>query len=253
MQVACYWRTEDNLKALHLYASLVQLMSQRLIAIGDIHGCSRALESLLAAIEPQQDDVIVTLGDYVDRGPDSKGVIDRLIELRQHCQVIALQGNHEEMMLDVVREQKPHLRWLQYGGVETLDSYGFIGDLNVIPEAHFEFFDSMLDYYETESHLFFHANYQPDLDLSEQDIFTLRWQKLTEFVPGPHRTGKKAILGHTHDRAGEIFDAGHFVCIDTYCYGGGWLTALDVNSGHLWQANIHGQVRQDGPQTPSDR
>ena len=226
-------------------------MSKRLIAIGDIHGCSLALDRLIDAIEPSASDTLITLGDYVDRGPDSKGVIDRLITLRQRCNLIALQGNHEEMMLDVVRHEKPHLRWLQYGGVETLDSYGFIGDLRVIPQSHFEFFDSMVDYHESKHHFFCHANYDPALELADQDIFTLRWQKLTENAPGPHISGKTAILGHTHDRDGEIVDAGHFVCIDTYCYGGGWLTAMDVESGEIWQADMSGQVRSQRPSKPS--
>ncbi len=218
-------------------------MPGRLIAIGDIHGCSLALNKVLTAIQPNTEDTIVTLGDYCDRGPDTKGVIDRLISLRSECHLVALQGNHEEMMLDVIRDNKPHFRWLQYGGVETLDSYGFIGSLDVIPAEHLAFFDSMVDFYETENHFFTHANYAPELPLTEQTVFTLRWQKLTEVTPGPHFSGKRAIVGHTHDHAGEIFDIGHVICIDTFCYGGGWLTALDANSGELWQANLHGELR----------
>ena len=224
-------------------------MAGRTIAIGDIHGCSVALDLLIAQIAPTADDVIVTLGDYVDRGPDSKGVVDRLIELRQTCSVIAIYGNHEEMMLGVVKEGKPHQNWLQHGGVETLDSYGFVGDMSVIPPSHFEFYDSMVNFHETDNHFFVHANYQPSLPLAELDVFTLRWQKLTEFTPGPHFSGKKAVLGHTHDRGGEIFDINHLICIDTYCYGGGWLTALDVDSKEVWQANMAGDVRRSGGQS----
>lgn len=222
-------------------------MTGRVIAIGDIHGCLAALETLLDVIAPTSEDTVITLGDYVDRGPDSKGVVDRLIQLGRECELIALQGNHEEMMLEVVRDNKPHQRWLQYGGVETLDSYGFIGDLNVISEEHFAFYDSMVDYYETEDHIFLHANYTPEFALSELDVFTLRWQKLSEFTPGPHISGKRVILGHTHDRDGEIFDIGHLICIDTYCYGGGWLTAMDVASQEVWQANMEGQIRRQRP------
>lgn len=220
-----------------------QAMPARLITIGDIHGCAAALDLLLSNIAPNPEDVIVTLGDYVDRGPDSKGVIERIIQLRQQCTVVAIQGNHEEMMLDVVKRNKPHFRWLQHGGVDTLDSYRFAGDLKVIPDSHHEFFDSMVDFYESENHIFLHANYHPDHPPEELDVYTLRWQKLSESTPGPHASGKQAVLGHTHDRGGEIFDIGHLVCIDTYCYGGGWLTALDVNSGEIWQTNMEGQSR----------
>lgn len=237
-------RRDDNLKVFYVKNYCKRhFMAGRTIAIGDIHGCSAALNLLLETIKPTPEDKIVALGDYVDRGPDSKGVIDCLIELRKTCEVVALFGNHEEMMLDVVREGKPHFNWLQHGGVETLDSYGFVGDMNVISPEHFAFFDSMVDYYETENHLFFHANYQPETPLEELNVFTLRWQKLTEHTPGPHHSGKKAVVGHTHDRGGEIFDIDHLICIDTYCYGGGWLTALDVDSGQIWQTNLEGQMR----------
>lgn len=222
-------------------------MSKRQIAIGDIHGCALALELLLEAIEPSGDDTIIALGDYVDRGPDSKGVVDRLIELRASCEVIALQGNHEEMMLDVVSGKKPHFQWLQYGGVQTLDSYGFIGDLDIIPDEHRTFFDSMVDFYESDDHLFFHANYDAEKPAGEQEVYDLRWRKLTESAPPPHFTGKRAIVGHTHDPTGEILDLGHIVCLDTYCYGGGWLTAFDTQSGKVWQASMDGRQREFDP------
>lgn len=218
-------------------------MSGRLIAIGDIHGCTEALDAILAAMSLQAGDTLVTLGDYVDRGPDSKGVIDRLIELRSQCNLVPLFGNHEEMMLDVVRDGQPPYRWLQFGGVETLDSYRFAGDLDVISKEHRDFFASLLDYYETDDHFFVHANYDPQLTLAEQPRQLLRWQKLTDSTPAPHRSGKRAVVGHTHDQGGEIFDIGHLICLDTYCYGGGWLTALDMNSGEIWQSNMAGELR----------
>lgn len=217
-------------------------MSGRLIAIGDIHGCATALDAILGAIAPTSADTLVALGDYVDRGPDSKGVIDRLIEVGEQCQLIPLLGNHEEMMLDVVRDKRPPYRWLQYGGVDTLDSYRFGGDMSVIPQSHHDFFAACRDFYESDEHFFVHANYDPNLPLEETPQFVLRWQKLTDSTPGPHVNAKRAIMGHTHDRGGEIFDIGHLACIDTYCYGGGWLTALEVRTGELWQANLEGEL-----------
>ncbi len=74
-------------------------MRPRTIAIGDIHGCSRALEALLAAIGPRPEDVIVTLGDYVNRGPDSRGVLDRLIALEGQCTLVPILGNHDQTLL----------------------------------------------------------------------------------------------------------------------------------------------------------
>lgn len=218
-------------------------MTGRTIAVGDIHGCATALKALIQSIGPTSEDTIVTLGDYVDRGPDTRTVINELIELGKQCTLVALQGNHEEMMLEVIRDKQPPFRWLQYGGVETLDSYGFAGDMSIIPASHFDFFRSMKDYFETEDHIFLHANYNPKLPLEKQTKHALRWQKLTEFTPGPHISGKRVVVGHTHDRGGEIFDVGHLICIDTFCYGGGWLTALDVHTGKLWQIDQSGRTR----------
>jgi serine/threonine protein phosphatase 1 len=148
------------------------------------------------------------------------------------------------MMLDVVKQGQEPYRWLQYGGVETLDSYMFAGDMSVIPKSHHDFFDAMVDYYENDSHIFLHANYDPAKPLEALSVAELRWMKLTDVTPDRHHSGKRAILGHTHDRGGEIFDIGHLVCIDTYCYGGGWLTALDVDSGEVWQTDMDGRLRQ---------
>jgi serine/threonine protein phosphatase 1 len=218
-------------------------MPSRVIAIGDIHGCCRALTCLLAAIDPGRDDLIVPLGDYVDRGPDSKGVIDRILELETICQVQPILGNHEEMMLAVLARQSGPSDWLRYGGVATLDSYGFDGDMSVIPESHRDFLVRCLDYYETDRHFFVHGNYLPDVPLAELDPEVLRWRSLLVWLPPAHQNGKVALLGHTPDKSGEILDLGYLKCLDTYCYGGKWLTALDVLSGQIWQANERGELR----------
>jgi len=218
-------------------------MTERLFAIGDIHGCSEALRSLIEAIDPQPQDTVVTLGDYVDRGPDSKGAIDLLIELRDRCTLVPLLGNHEEMLLDVLAGTAPY-SWLQYGGNQTLDSYGFSGDLNCIPAAHREFFDDCLDAWESDLFLFSHGNYLADRPLENQPIKILRWTNLKEMIPQPHISGKTAIVGHTANKSGEIVDLVHLKCIDTYCYGGKWLTGVELNSGQIWQFDKRGNPRR---------
>lgn len=218
-------------------------MSDRLIAIGDIHGCIAALDALLESISPDASDTIVTLGDYIDRGPDSKAVIDRLIDLKSRCRLIPLIGNHEEMMLDVIENREPPYRWLQFGGVQTLDSYGFAGDMSVIPETHLQFFSELLDYYESSDHFFVHANYEAGLQLQDQSIDYLRWLKIDDELPPPHFSGRKAVVGHTHSRDAEIVEFPHLICLDTYCYGGGWLTAMDLMAGQVWQSDIGGNLR----------
>jgi serine/threonine protein phosphatase 1 len=216
----------------------------RTIAIGDIHGCDTALRALIESIAPQQEDLIITLGDVVDRGPNTRGVIDLLLSLPDRCRYIGVMGNHEEMMLRVVCDGHAPQNWLQYGGVATLDSYHFGGDLKVIPREHLDLLQGFLSYYETESHFFVHANYDPHKSLDQQSNSMLRWRRLDEHLPGPHKSGKVAVLGHTADHTGEVFSLKHLICIDTYCHGGGWLTAMEVGTGQLWQANEEGRLRQ---------
>jgi serine/threonine protein phosphatase 1 len=218
-------------------------VADRLIAIGDIHGCRLALDRLLDSIQPESDDIIVTLGDYVDRGSDARGVVDRLIELQTQSRLVGILGNHEEMMLDVICGETQHHDWVRHGGVETLESYGFDGDLDFLPESHHEFFDSLVGYFEYGDFFFTHAAYDPDLPLSEQTSEMLRWYSLHNGIPAAHQSGKVAIVGHTAHRDGEILDVGHLICIDTYCYGGGWLTAVDLTNRTMWQANAKGQLR----------
>ena len=217
-------------------------MNSRTIAIGDIHGCHKALEALFREIAPTPDDTIVVLGDVVDRGPASRQAVDLLIEIRQKTNLVAIQGNHEQMMFEVLDGQSPQ-RWLQFGGIDTLESYGFSGDFSVFPDSHREFFQSMLDYYETDTAFFTHAAYQHDLPLEYQPVNFLRWYSLLNGFPPPHISGKVGFVGHTANKSGEIVDAGHLVCLDTYCYGGGWLTAMDVQSRDVWQAASDGAFR----------
>lgn len=215
----------------------------RLIAIGDIHGCSAALAALLDAIELGEGDRIVTLGDYVDRGPDSRGVVEALLRLESEDRLIPILGNHEEMMLGALRGTYPRQAWLQYGGIQTLESYGFVGDTSVIPDEHLAFFDRCLDYYESDEFFFTHANYVAGEPLASQPAEALRWQNLQQHFPQPHASGKRAIVGHTAQRNGEVLDADHLWCLDTHCHGGGWLTACDVASGDMWQAAADGTMR----------
>jgi len=215
----------------------------RTIAIGDIHGCSQALDALLGAIGPAADDTIVALGDYVDRGPDSRGVVERMLALAKECRLVPLMGNHEVMLLDCIERGYADPAWLTYGGKETLESYG--GGLEKIPPQHLAFFRGLLPYFETDTHIFLHANYQYDMPLAEQPAYLLFWEHLHLSLPPRHESGKTAIVGHTSQKSAEVLDLGHVVCIDTFCHGGGWLTALDVDSGKVWQADRAGQLRGD--------
>lgn len=212
----------------------------RTIAIGDIHGCAKALEGLIAAIDPQESDRLIFLGDYVDRGLESRRVIDLLLELRKRCQTVFLLGNHE-IMLRLVLHGPVTDEWLQLGGRETLESYG--GSFKNMPPEHINFLFGLLPYYETESAVFVHANYDATLPMREQPEELLYWQHLVE-LPGVHESGKRFFVGHTPQVSGELGDFGYLKCLDTFCFGGGWLTAMEVDTGQVWQVSKEGKLRK---------
>jgi serine/threonine protein phosphatase 1 len=214
----------------------------RTIAIGDIHGCSNALGTIIATLAPEPDDTIVVLGDFIDRGVDTRGVIDQLIKLSSQCRLISIQGNHEQMMLDAMKDRTKLRTWIQYGE-STLMSYGADATLESIPIEHLAFVRSTRDYFETASHLFVHATYVPNLPMEEHSTLFLRWESFEPARLSPHYSGKKVIVGHTRQESGEVCDIGFAACIDTGCYRGGWLTAMEVVSGQIWQVNEAGRFR----------
>ncbi len=219
----------------------------RHLAIGDIHGCFDALLLLADFVGLREDDVIVTLGDYVDRGPDSSAVLDWLIHRHQTGRLRPLRGNHDIMMLKARDSKSEYCRWLEVGGDAALRSYAQVendrGSLADVPEHHWHFLsDCLLPYFETETHFFVHANAYPDIDLPDQPDFMLYWEHIRN--PPPHSSGKVMICGHTSQNSGEPYFNGHAACIDTWACGAGWLTCLEVESGKIWQANQRGQTRK---------
>lgn len=219
----------------------------RFLAIGDIHGCANALSTLLRYITLRENDVIITVGDYVDRGRNSYGVIEQLIQLSQNYQLIPLRGNHEIMMLRA-RESNIHQEdWLLNGGDATLRSYSPLGDngkISDVPDHHWSFLEKCRPYYQTEKHFIVHANAYPDLSLAEQPDYILYWERINGAAP--HISGKTMICGHTPQKNGLPNNMKHAICIDTdVCSDNGWLTALDLVSCKYWQANNEGQVRSN--------
>ncbi|HVS34499.1 MAG TPA: metallophosphoesterase family protein [Gemmataceae bacterium] len=224
-------------------------MAGRTIAIGDIHGCLHAISALIEAVGPCPEDTIVTLGDHIDRGSDSCGVLDRLIALAEHCRLVSLLGDHEEMLIDALGNISALRRWIACGGAETLRSYGWRPGMprralaDWIPERHREFLAGCQFYYETDTHLFVHAGVLPELPMDQQPSQALRWRVTDAPTATRHCSGKVVVVGHTPQLAGEVLDLGFLVCIDTNCARGGWLTALDTDTGRLWQADRSGRLR----------
>lgn len=213
----------------------------RRYVIGDIHGCSQALHGLIEEISPGAEDQLIFLGDFIDRGPDSRGVVDQVIELRRRTRVVALRGNHEVMLLGVMTGGLDMNWWRETGGQSTLASYG--GSLARLPSLHFDFFQSLRSHYETEHEIFIHAGYDPDCPIEQTGDLQRYWTHLRS-LPPPHCSGKRVYVGHTPQASGEVLNLGHLICVDTYCFGGGWLTAMDVDSHEILQASRQGQLRR---------
>lgn len=172
----------------------------RHLAIGDIHGCYDALRSLCDFVELRDDDTIITLGDYPNRGPNTNAVFDWLLHLKQCYHLRPLRGNHDIMMLNARHNDIEYRKWLDVGGDKTLRSYapfgGGHGSLADIPDAHWNFLQNdLLPYFETETHFLVHANAYPDMPLDEQPDFMLYWEQYDD--PSPHESGKTMICGYT--------------------------------------------------------
>lgn len=218
----------------------------RHLAIGDIHGCYQELRTLCDFVEIADDDVIITLGDYADRGPNSNAVIDWLIHRSRTHNLKPVRGNHDLMMLNARDSEAAYRYWMQGGGDATLRSYapveGDPGRLEDIPEQHWRFLaDELLPYYEIETHFFVHGSVYPDIPLADQPDFMLYWKKFD--APPRHQSGKLMVCGHTSQKSGLPIANQHAVCIDTWAFGGGWLSCLEVESGQIWQVNRQGKTR----------
>ena len=211
------------------------------LVIGDIHGCLISIQTMLEVVQPKKTDLIVTLGDYVDRGPDSKGVIDFILTLQKTHQLIHLMGNHEIQMLRALETEKDRTRFLSSlcGGMDTLQSYG--GSFEDVPEEHWKFMREAALFHELDDYILVHAGVERALPVTEQDQETYYYQRFYE--QEAHESGKTVVCGHTIQ--GDLpTDLGYAICLDTCAYGGGWLSALDLDSGRIWQTNEQGQSRE---------
>ncbi len=217
-------------------------MNSRTLVIGDIHGCLAQFEALLQATAPAADDHLVLLGDLVDRGPDSAGVLQLVLKTAQLRRVTAIMGNHEQMMLAARESHDARSDWLLNGGDATLQSYGGVrATSRDVPEEHWIFLSNgLVDYLEIDTHIFVHASAYADVPMAEQPDYMLRWERFENI--SPHESGKVIVCGHTPQKSGKPANKGFAVCLDTHACGGGMLTCLDAVSGRLWQADGRARV-----------
>jgi serine/threonine protein phosphatase 1 len=221
----------------------------RIYVIGDIHGRSDLLADMVLKIEsdlrtsPVADGLTITLGDCVDRGPDSRGVLDRLAKNPFPTEYIALKGNHEVLLEAFLRDPGVGSQWRQLGGLETLHSYGvpvaavMIGKgfeeasqalRQAIPEEHFRFLGSLKLSVSLGDYFLCHAGVRPGVALENQSADDLLWIR-DEFLNSKMNFGKVVVHGHTPTEAPEVLP--NRINIDTGAFATGRLTCLVLERG----------------------
>jgi serine/threonine protein phosphatase 1 len=207
----------------------------RTFAIGDIHGCSNTFRKLLSEkIGIQKSDEIYCIGDYVERGNDSKGVIDFIIDLRRSgYQIHTIRGNHEQMMLDSTIDEERLNLWLQNGGVKTLKSFG-ISSVDDLPQEYLTFLEQTKLFIATDNYIFVHAG----LNFRIEDPFTdkeaMLWTRDDYFdtskindrivIHGHTPVTYKTLIRQTNPRKVNI-DGG---CVYNHIIGFGYLIAVSL-------------------------
>ena len=215
-----------------------------IVAFGDVHGRLDLLEPILRRIEtraaqtPDRRHVVVSLGDIVDRGPDSAGVVERLLRGVAGCELVVLKGNHEQVMLDFWAGTPESWSWLTWGGLETLASYGIAvdaaprGEAGVaalrravrehLPQVHLDFFRRLPLSVSFGDYFFVHAGARPGVPLAGQSEHDLLWIREELHLSG-YRFEKKIVHGHTPVREPEF--RRNRINLDTGAFATGRLTA----------------------------
>jgi serine/threonine protein phosphatase 1 len=226
----------------------------RVYAVGDVHGCAALLDRLHARIRddardaPERRKVVVYLGDYVDRGPDSAGVIDRLLDdPLPGFETVYLKGNHEDFMLRFLDDPSVGGYWLMNGGGATLASYDVtetrpgrsagpadgLGDAfrARLPAAHREFLDGLRLMHREGDFVFVHAGIRPDTPLDAQTEEDLLWIR-EPFLGSPEDRGFVVVHGHTPVESPELLF--NRINVDTGAVWTGRLTALVLHAGEQY-------------------
>ena len=223
--------------------------NSRLYVIGDIHGRLDLLNKLIEAIRRDVDkhgfeSLIVTLGDYIDRGPNSRGVVERLLDNPFPGRFVALKGNHEALLESFLDEPEIGSQWRHLGGLETLHSFGvpvkrlMVGQnydeaaqqlRNALSQEHFRFFESLKLSLIVDQYFLCHAGVRPGIPLERQNPEDLLWIR-DEFLNSRTDYGKIVVHGHTPTEAPEVLP--NRINIDTGAFATGKLTCvvLDGNS-----------------------
>jgi serine/threonine protein phosphatase 1 len=233
--------------------------SPLIYAIGDIHGQARMLRALISGLPYREDDTLLFIGDYIDRGEDSKGVIETLLELQeQHKNVVFLRGNHEQMMLEASQDDPDSptsalLLWLTNGGLTVLQNYG-AGELSgwreQIPTEHWDFIRNTQIEYITEAYHFVHAGLPvPGKKWEgETDGLNLKLWIREPFLSSHHNFDNRIVVfGHTPQVSGQPLFEKNKIGIDTGAVFGGPLTAIAIDPSARGRQRLEPTVYQVAP------
>lgn len=232
-------------------STITEANGKRIFVIGDIHGCveeTRILvETLVSREGVNDDDVILFLGDYIDRGPDSRGVIDYMIELRSKLpKTRFLKGNHEDMLMDFLGfGGRLGQAFLYNGGLETIQSYGisvFASPEEMVsglPPAHFQFLNTLESIIKIDDFICVHAGLNPLRDLTSQNDSDVFWIR-DEFIANVHHFKHTILFGHTPHQE-ILYHLPFKVGIDTGLVFGNKLTCIELRSGKVYQLKRGGK------------
>ena len=224
---------------------------KEIFVIGDVHGCATELNALLDKLPLKRETAIVFLGDYIDRGPASRQVVETLLELGRRLDVFPLLGNHESLLLDLMSAPTSlnSARFIYNGGGATLQSYSKQPGDYLIPDEHLAFLRGLKLAYQSEQHLFVHAGL-PDVALDEldeaRDRATLLWVR-GPFLNSTFSWSKTVVHGHTHVRKVHVDD--RRINVDTGCVYDHMLSAIHLPSREVYQVARragaeHGYLRE---------
>lgn len=215
-----------------------RLEEQKTYVIGDIHGCDQLLEKLLQEIawDPATQRLIF-LGDYIDRGPNPKRVVDLILDLSKQGTVDCLMGNHEGLFIHFLSTGDPHPS-LSTGGETTFQSYEIDRNmesreqvLSLLPPAHLEFYRTLRLFIELEDYVIVHAGLRPGVPLEKQTPEDLIWIR-EPFLHSDYDFGKIVVFGHTPFRQPLIME--NKIGLDTGAVYGNRLTCLELPGRSLF-------------------
>lgn len=219
-------------------------LTGRLFVVGDIHGCSDELKCMLTHLEKEErlvkEDTVIFVGDYIDRGSDSKGAVDLVIEFkRKFPRTRTLKGNHEEMLMSYLGVGGSNGEaYLINGGEKTFESYGLSpydidGALESFPKEHLDFFQDLERFIITDNFIVVHAGLDALRPLDFQPDSTICWIR-DEFLYGHHNYDKVVVFGHTPFQ--DIYsESGFKLGIDTGLVYGNKLTCVELTRGRSYQ------------------